>query len=316
MLTRFTFRQLEYCVAASEHGSIAAAAERIHVSPSSISAAITQVESELLVPLFVRHHAQGLSVTPVGREVLKEIRNLLDQATSLYDIAGNAQRSIRGALRVGCFATLAAMVAPELCQGFARANPGVTVTQVEDHQEGLIDRLRQAQIDVAITYDLSVAESDIEFEPLASLPPYVIVSEVHPMAGHGVASLQQLAGLPMVLLDLPLSREYFLALFRAAGVTPLIGARSGNPEVVSALVANDVGYSVVNVRPRSAEALDGRKIVNLALAGTHRPMHLGLAWSREHKPRHVVEVFMERCRNLISNDHIPGMLPVERPPED
>ena len=73
MLTRLTFRQLEYCVAAGEFGSIAEAANRIHVSPSSISSAITQVEAELKIPLFVRHHAQGLSVTPAGAEVLKEI---------------------------------------------------------------------------------------------------------------------------------------------------------------------------------------------------------------------------------------------------
>lgn len=55
MLTRLTFRQLEYCVAAGEFGSIAEAANRIHVSPSSISSAITQVEAELQVPLFGRH---------------------------------------------------------------------------------------------------------------------------------------------------------------------------------------------------------------------------------------------------------------------
>src|SRR5256885_5229015 len=87
----------------------------------------------------------------------------LDQAMALYDVASSAQSQVRGPVRVGCFTTLAAMVAPELCQGFARAHPKATVTQIEDHQEGLIHKLRTAQIDVAITYDLLVAESDICF---------------------------------------------------------------------------------------------------------------------------------------------------------
>lgn len=307
VLTRLTFRQLEYCVAAGEFGSISEAANRIHVSPSSISSAITQVEAELQVPLFVRHHAQGLSVTPAGAEVLREIRGLLDQAMALYDVASSAQSQVRGPVRVGCFTTLAAMVAPELCQGFARAHPKATVTQIEDHQEGLIHKLRTAQIDVAITYDLLVAESDICFEPLAQLPPMVIVSELNPLANHRSTTLEALAQLPMVLLDLPLSREYFMSLFREAGVSPLIAARSASPDVVRSLVANDVGYSLVNVRPRNSHALDGKKIVNLHLNGNHRPMKLGLAWAREQKPRHVVEAFMHRCRSFISNEYIPGM---------
>lgn len=315
MLTRLTFRQLEYCVAAGEYRSIAEAAERIHVSASSISSAITQVEAELEVALFVRHHAQGLSVTPVGQEVLKHIRNVLDQAMALYDVANNAQHSVRGPLRVGCFTTLAAMLAPELCQGFARAHPGVQVTQIEDHQEGLIERLRHARIDVAITYDLNLAASDIAFEPLASLPPHVIVSELDPLAYHRVTTLQALATLPMVLLDLPFSRDYFLSLFREAGTTPLIAARSASPEVVRALVANGVGYSLVNVRPRATHSLDGKKIVNVMLSGQHRPMQLGLAWARDQKLRHVVEAFMHRCRSFISNEYIPGMTAPGRPPK-
>jgi enamine deaminase RidA (YjgF/YER057c/UK114 family) len=46
MLSRITQRQLEYFVASGEAGSISAAAERIHVSSPSISAAITHMEAE------------------------------------------------------------------------------------------------------------------------------------------------------------------------------------------------------------------------------------------------------------------------------
>lgn len=307
MLTRFTLRQLEYCLAAGEFGSIAKAAEHIHISPSSISAAITQIEKELSTALFIRHHAQGLSATPVGLEVLKQIRYTLDQAQSLYDIASNAQMAVRGVLRVGCFTPLAAMIAPELCQGFAKAYPEAEVSQCEDHHEGLIERLRNAQIDVAITYDLNVAETDIAFEGLAALPPFVIVSASDPLAHQRMVSLQELSQRPMVLLDLPLSREYFLGLFRDAGITPLIGARSTSPDVLRSLVGNGVGYSLANVRPRTAHSLDGKKLVNVNLEGRHRPMRLGLAWVRHNKMRNVVEAFMNRCRACISDAYIPGM---------
>ena len=64
---RFSLRQLEYFIAAGEAGSIPQASERINISQPSISTAISQLEQELDTQLFVRHHAQGLSLTPAGR---------------------------------------------------------------------------------------------------------------------------------------------------------------------------------------------------------------------------------------------------------
>ncbi len=58
MALRFTLRQLEYLVAVGETGSIAAASERVKVSSPSISAAISQLEQEFGLQLFVRRHAQ------------------------------------------------------------------------------------------------------------------------------------------------------------------------------------------------------------------------------------------------------------------
>lgn len=305
--SRITLRQLEYCVAVGDSGSIAVAAERIHVSPSSISAAVTHVESELQADLFVRHHAQGLSVTPVGRHVLREARQILDLTSGLYTVAAEVQNSIRGPLRVGCLTTLASMVIPELTQNFVRAHTGVQLSTVEDHQEGLFDRLRYAEIDIAITYDLQIATADIEFEALAKLPPHAVVSERHPLAKQNAVTLEELVELPMVLLDLPLSSEYLLSLFHDFVPGPQIAARSKSPEVVRSLVANDAGYAIANVRPRTQQAMDGRKVVMLPLAGHHRPMQLGLACPKGRRVSSVVEAFQQCCRATISDQYVPGM---------
>lgn len=87
---RFTLRQLEYFIAAGQTGSITLASERIHISQPSISTAIAHLERELSVQLFVRHHAQGLTLTPIGREVLREAKALVEQAEGLYTLASEA----------------------------------------------------------------------------------------------------------------------------------------------------------------------------------------------------------------------------------
>ena len=58
---KFTLRQLAYFIAAAETSSITLASKRASISQPAISTAISQIERELDVQLFLRHHAQGLS---------------------------------------------------------------------------------------------------------------------------------------------------------------------------------------------------------------------------------------------------------------
>ncbi len=306
MLSRITQRQLEYFVASGEAGSIIGASERIHVSSPSISAAITHIESELGVQLFVRHHAQGVSLTAVGQQVLREAKLILDQMSNLYTIASESLNNVRGPLRVGCLDTLAPMLTPELVFGYGRAFPGVRITLIEGNHEQLIKQLRSADIDIALTYDL-VPSHDIAFHPLARLPPYLMVGEHHPLATQPAVTLQDLAEMPMVLLDMPCSREYFLGLFSQAGLTPNIVMRSGNLEVVRAMVANGVGFAITNVRPKANLSQDGKRLIRVRLAGVNQPMQLGYATVANAHHSMVVNAFAERCRMFISDQYIPGM---------
>src|SRR5476651_603551 len=180
MLSRITQRQLEYFVVSGESGSISAASERIHVSSPSISAAITHMEAELGIQLFIRHHAQGISLTAVGRQAMQEAKLILEQMTNLYTIASESLISVRGPLRVGCLESLAPMITPELVFGFGRAFPGVRLTQAEGNHEELLEKLRSGELDIALTYDL-VTSPDIDLKALAHLPPYVMVGEYHPL---------------------------------------------------------------------------------------------------------------------------------------
>ncbi|GAN55650.1 LysR family transcriptional regulator [Tanticharoenia sakaeratensis] len=303
---RYTLRQLDYFIAAGEAGSIRHASELLSISQPSISTAISHLEQELGVQLFVRHHAQGLSLTHAGRELLVEARRIVQMAEALYTTASEATEQVRGQLSIGSMVTLAPMIMPALAHGFMSHYPMTEIRQLEADQEWLLDRLRRAQIDLAITYDLQVMD-DMEFSPLASLPPHVLVSEDHPFATRAEISLAELAPEPLILLDLPLSREYFFALFLKEGLEPKIYTRSAHQEVVRTMVANGYGYTLANVRPRSDRALDGRRVVTVPLAGDHRPMVIGtMTLARVRKPR-LLEAFEEHCRIHISNRSIPGM---------
>lgn len=306
MLNRVSLRQMEYFVATAKYGSIAAASAQIHISSPSISAAIAHIEVELGVQLFVRHPSKGLGLTTVGTLVLRQCEDLLERSSRLYEIAADSSNTVQGVLRVGSFQSLSAMIAPEVIFGFAKSYEKVDMHMVEGDQEVLMGKLQSLEIDLAITYDLQLGDH-IQFETLASLPPYVLVSQSHPLAGRQEATLKELAPLPFVLLDLPMSREYFTSLFAKSGVSPNIVARTRSEDVVRSMVANDIGYALFNVRPKSNESLDGKRMVRVRLAGENRPMLLGLATYRPMKQSKLAKVFMEHCRSRISDQDIPGM---------
>jgi DNA-binding transcriptional LysR family regulator len=305
---RFTLRQIEYFVATAEAGSITLASERINISQPSISTAISQLEAELGAQLFLRRHAQGLSLTPVGRELLAEAKQLLDHAHGLYQTASEATQTVRGNMSLGCLVTFAAMVLPEIVHSFTANYPGVRVLPEVADQEVLLRKLERAELDVALSYDLQIP-SGFEFTPLAELPPYALVASTDPLAEGSAITLEELAEQDLILLDLPLSRDYFMGLFARAKLEPRITHRLQQPEVIRTMVGNRFGYTIANVRPRSSRTLDGSTVVKLRIAGDQLPMRLGLLQVAQREPIRLVTAFKEHCATAISNSYIPGMEP-------
>jgi DNA-binding transcriptional LysR family regulator len=309
---KFTLRQLAYFIAAGDTGSITLASKRASISQPAISTAISHIERELGVQLFLRHHAQGLSLTPAGRMLLRDAKQILKQVESLHTAAAEISHQISGELSVGWFITLAPIIMPELVQSFMKKFPSAQASAHVGHQATLLEDLRRAEIDIAITYDLQIS-GDIAFEPLASLPPHALFSADHPLARASSVTLAQLAPLPMVLLNLPMSREYFLSLFVRERLDPNVVRSSEHQEVVRTMVANGLGYALANVRPRSSEALDGRQIRRVPLAGDPPPVRIGVATPQQLRKTRLVEAFHQHCRELVSDAYIPGMTPATEP---
>lgn len=73
-------RQLRYLIAIDDAGNLGRAAQRLYVSQPALSYALRNLEAELGVRLFDRH-ANGVSTTAAGRDVVAEARRTLRQAS-------------------------------------------------------------------------------------------------------------------------------------------------------------------------------------------------------------------------------------------
>ena len=299
----YSLRQLHYFVATCEAGSIALAADREFVSSSAISAAIADLERTLGVALFVRRHAQGVAPTSQGRLLLAEARALLKQADDLERFGRELHSELAGHVHVGCLVTLAATLAPGALRSFCRANPNVSVELVDSGQDELVEGLRSGRLDLVITYDLDL-QPGLAFERLRRLPPIALLPADHPLAGERSVSLRRLAPEPLVLLDLPVSREYFLGLFRSSRCQPMLGGRSAHLDVVCTLVGNGYGYSILNVPPANLRSADGSALTAVPVAGRPRALWMGFLQVAGGRPTRAVTALVDHCRaqlGLVSN---------------
>lgn len=305
---RFSLRQLEYFVAVGQAGSIAVAAQRIHVSSPSISTALSQLEAEFGLPLFVRRPARGLTLTQSGRQFMGVAQAVLAAAGRLNDLASGITGQVGRPLFVGCLVTIAQVILPYLRQSFTAQHPGVVFHQSEGDQAAIYDGLRQGTLDAALTYDLAVP-SDLEFTPLVVLPPHAILPATHPLVAQPAVSLAELAPLPMVLLDLPYSADYFLRLFADAGVRPQITDRTRDMGVMRSLVGAGFGYSIANIRVMTDLAPDGGALAFRPIVPAPRPITLGMVTVGGGQNALTARAFLDHCREELTLGRAPGLGP-------
>ncbi|SFD97711.1 LysR family transcriptional regulator [Roseivivax sediminis] len=306
MPLRFTLRQLEYFIAVGEAGSIALAADKVNVTAPSMSSAIAQLEAGFGVQLFTRRHSQGSVLTPTGERFIEQARLVIEAADKLNDMANIYTGSVRGSLRVGCMRTFVQVMVPQLRRSFEDQYENVDFGQLELDQAQIFEALRSSRIDVALTYDLSLP-SDIDFQPLRSLPPYVMVDVAHPLASRREVSAADLVDHDMVLLDLPHSSDYFLSLFRALGRRPRIAERTAEVSVQRSLVANGFGFGISNMRTVADSAMDGKPLKFIPLDSEVPPLQLGIAMSRAAHVSRTIQAFIDHCHEAADAGKLPGI---------
>ncbi len=283
-----TMRQVDYMIATADTGSTAAAARLLSVSQPSVSLAITKVEGHLGRPLFARTAGQGVIPTAFGRLKLGEFRRLRAQAQEVL-LASDARHEV---MDLGVFSTLGPRYAPSLVRQFEQTHPGTQIRLHEGDIEALANWLDGGQIDVALTYDFGLP-STWQVTSLANVRPYGLLPRDHRLAGRGAVTLVELLQDPLILMNLPHSRGYFLTLAQMHGVTPRIAYETGSVEMLRSMVANGMGVGLLATDIPHGTAYDGRAIIRVPLSGDLASHRIALVRSKRLKTDALTDAF---CR--------------------
>lgn len=285
----FSLRQLEYFVATAEHGGVSAAARARHVSQPSVSLAIAQLEAALGAPLFRRQASRGVELTPAGLRVLGQARDILALAAGLS--AGEEADELRGQLSLICFQDLGPYFAPRLLAGFRARHPQVAITLLEGDLATVQRALRAGKAELALTYELAT-DAQMQCWTLAELAPYALLPSDHPLAAQASVSLAELAQQPLVLEDIPHTREYLLSLFWNLALTPRIAQTVQSFEMQRGLVAHGCGVALSCTRPAGDLSYDGRPIACRPLRDDPPPQRVVLARPAASRAAPLVDAFV------------------------
>ncbi|MGW1680606.1 LysR family transcriptional regulator [Saccharopolyspora sp. NPDC002376] len=296
LIFRYTLRQVEYFVAAAEHGSISAAAQACQVSQAGVSLAIAELERALQVQLSVRQRAKGLTLTSAGQNFLVEARQLLRQAAELEASAlGN---DIAGRLAIGCYSTLAAFMMPPLICELALPNPGLQLTFREGSSDELQELMLAGRLDAVIVHRRHLVPR-VEAHVIQERAPHVILPAGHPLAGGEAVRLADLRGEEMVLLDIPSVRDNLLPSVRSCGLDPVIGWRSADFETVRALVARGLGYSILMQLPPTDVSYEGLPLVARPIEDDVERSDICVGYPRNQRMPRRVSALIDRCRAIF-----------------
>jgi DNA-binding transcriptional LysR family regulator len=157
-------RKYLYLIALAREKHFGRAAIACHISPSTLSAAISDLEAELGVAVVERgKHFTGL--TPEGQCVVDHAQRMAAGEEGLRQELARLRHGLTGHLRLGVIPTALTVVA-SLTSAFSRRHPLVTIEVLSIPTSVILSRLQGFEIDAGIVY----VESGMESRQLLTVP--------------------------------------------------------------------------------------------------------------------------------------------------
>lgn len=291
-------RHLRYLVTVAQSGSLTAAARDLMVSESAVSAAIKACEEELGYSVFIRQPARPLELTPTGADFVRLATSFLDQAEAFHEGSVGLGAMARGTVRLGAFAAFSSVVLPPVMQLCAARHPALRLQIAEHDLAELLKRLRNGEVDLAITYDLQL-DNDVVFEDLYPVQPHIGVGPGHRLAERREVGLAELEQDPMVLIDYPVTKQHILRLFHDRGVLPNVAYYPRTMEMLHALVLHGFGYSMFFMRPPEPWH-PGSAIHRIAIEDPPPGHNVVMAYPRHIRLAAKVQAVVDLCREALN----------------
>ena len=271
-----TMKQLQYLVSLADTQHFGRAAQRCHITQSTLSAGIRDLETVLGTPVAERTNRRVL-ITPVGVQIAERAKAVLREAEEVMEVARAARSPMTGELRLGVIPTIGPFVLPRVFPMLRARFPELTIYLREEQTAPLLARLQGGELDVALIA-LPYDTEDLRIAVLFEDELLFACNRNHALAGAGPVSLEALAGEPLMLLEEGhCLRGHTLDVCTTSDRRSRAQFEASSLLTMVQMVAAGVGVALIPRLAVDAQVTQGTEI-SLSRLGVPAARQIGLAW--------------------------------------
>ncbi|MBE5784795.1 MAG: LysR family transcriptional regulator [Clostridiales bacterium] len=298
-MLEISLRQLETFAVTVEQASFTRAAEKLHLTQSTVSTHIQSLEEELGVQLILRGARRRFALTEDGKRVYNAAKDILARCEALQEMRKDSEHEM---LHIGTSTVPAQYLLPKLMAGFLKRNAGTRYTLRRGDSDAVRNMLEKGEVRMGL---LGAAPDDRRFVsyPIAR-DRLVLITEnserFRKMREAGANGLE-LLGEPMIAREessgTQQSVENYLAAKSVSTENLSIVARMDNPETVKTGVSQGLGIAIISALAVQEELALGRLVAfDLDNEGVYRTIYL--AWRRDV----ALTAFEQRFVNYVRSE--------------
>lgn len=222
------------------------AADSCHISPSTVSRSIKQLEEDLGVRL-VERDSRSVSLTPQGQDFLVFAREVLQQWETFQDSMAASATELKGQISIYCSVTASYSFLFDILTDFRVAHPGIAIKLHTGDSAQAVERVLSGNEDIAIAAKPDNLPAGIDFKAITRSPLMFIAprERAHWQNVDAATPLTLWQDIPMITSEEGIARERLDAWFGRRGIKPNIYAEVKGHEAIVSMVSLGFGVGVV-----------------------------------------------------------------------
>ena len=273
---KFTLRQLEFYIALAETLQVSKAASRCHVSQSSMTVALRNLEEVLTVQLFLRL-PKGIRLTQAGERFLAHARTIINNSHIALEDLHRQPETTAGKVRIGLAQTLSAYLLPQMLSDIESRFPLLDIDYVEATAPALLAALRQNRVDFCLLLTSNIVrDTHLEVDTIIRSLHQLWIAPGHELLSQPVIRLRDIETLPFLMLETDQYPAVITDVWAHAGCQPRVHFRSNSFEAVRSLVAQGNGITILSDLVYRPWSLSGQRIIRRTIEDCITYMDVGV----------------------------------------
>lgn len=196
VMLNLTLTKFEIFNTIVEVGSLTKTAEKLNMTQSGVSYAVSTLEAELGFILLKRDRS-GISLTSNGERILKHVQIILHQEELMRQEAAAIRGVNTGTVRLGTLSSVSMQWLPGILSQFHKTHPLIEIKTYQGCYDEMNDWISNGTVDFGF---LSLPTSkSFEVIPLKKDKLVVLLPPEHPLRHQKVISFDQLENQPFIM---------------------------------------------------------------------------------------------------------------------